>query len=136
VSAFQAAWSAVFRAESLQDGLDLAVRAGNDTDTVAAIAGGVLGAKFGARHVPKAWMDLLHGWPDLTAVDLEVLVRRIEAQEVEDDFGKAYRRLYETFSIDNSLDIDADWYGWSTDNERDFDVLYRKQLTVYCRKAL
>jgi ADP-ribosylglycohydrolase len=53
VSAFQAAWSAVYRAESIQDGLERAVRAGNDTDTVAAIAGGILGAWFGASRLPR-----------------------------------------------------------------------------------
>lgn len=73
VSAFQAAWSAVFRADSIQDGLEQAVRAGNDTDTVAAIAGGVLGAKFGTGQIPSQWTELLHGWPDLSLQDLSNL---------------------------------------------------------------
>jgi ADP-ribosyl-[dinitrogen reductase] hydrolase len=75
VSAFQAAWSVVFRADSIQDGLELAVRAGNDTDTVAAIAGGVLGAKFGTGQIPSQWTELLHGWPNLSAIDLVTLAR-------------------------------------------------------------
>ena len=136
VSAFQAAWSAVYRAKSIQDGLERAVRAGNDTDTVAAIAGGVLGAKFGASQIPSEWMDILHGWPDLSALDLEVFVRRIEAQEVDDDFMKAYRRLYVSFSQANNLDIDVDWDEWSPAHEKAFDELYRKLLVVYCRKPL
>jgi ADP-ribosyl-[dinitrogen reductase] hydrolase len=136
VSAFQAAWSAGFRAESLADGLERAVRAGNDTDTVAAIAGGVLGAKFGASQIPRAWTELLHGWPGLRAKELEVFVRRIEAEEVEDDFMKAYRRLYVAFSSANDLEIDVDWYEWTREHEEEFDKLYRKLQGVYCRRPL
>ena len=51
------------RADHLRLGLDAAVRAGNDTDTVAAIAGGLLGAVYGASAVPLEWRGLLHGWP-------------------------------------------------------------------------
>ena len=43
-----------------------AVRAGNDTDTVAAIAGGLLGARWGASAVPARWRRILHGYPGLT----------------------------------------------------------------------
>ena len=69
VAALQAAWSAiattpvpvddpdagVFRADHLGLALDAAVRAGYDTDTVAAIAGGLLGAAYGASAVPGRW---------------------------------------------------------------------------------
>jgi ADP-ribosylglycohydrolase len=136
VSAFQAAWSAVFRAESIADGLESAVRAGYDTDTVAAIAGGVLGAKFGAGQIPNEWMELLHGWPGLRAMDLEVFVRRTEAEEVEDDFMKAYRHLYVAFSAANNLGIDVDWDEWSLHHEKEFGVVYRKLLITYCREPL
>lgn len=136
VQAFQAAWSAVFRAESLADGLERAVRAGSDTDTVAAIAGGVLGAKFGAGEIPKEWKESLHGWPGMRANELEVFVRRIEADEVYDDFMKAYRRLYVTFTSSNNLDTDVDWYDWTREHEEEFDDLYRKLLITYCRKPL
>jgi ADP-ribosyl-[dinitrogen reductase] hydrolase len=136
VSAFQAAWSAVYRAESIQDGLERAVRTGNDTDTVAAIAGGILGARFGASQLPTEWLKLLHGWPGLRAWDLEVFVRRIDAEEVDDDFIKAYRRLHLTFSRANNLDIDVDRDEWSRENEREFAELYRSLLMVYCREPL
>ncbi|MGN8050592.1 ADP-ribosylglycohydrolase family protein [Curtobacterium sp. 22159] len=52
VSAFQAAYAAVKRSTSLEDGLISAVRTGNDTDTVAAIAGGLAGALYGASALP------------------------------------------------------------------------------------
>jgi ADP-ribosyl-[dinitrogen reductase] hydrolase len=136
VSALQAAWSSVVRAGSLTDGLERAVRAGNDTDTIAAIAGGVLGAKFGASQTPAAWLELLHGWPGFRAKELEVFVRRIEAEEVEDDFMKAYRRLYLAFSTANNLDIDVTWDEWSTENDKQFAELYRKLQAIYCIEPL
>jgi ADP-ribosyl-[dinitrogen reductase] hydrolase len=91
VQALQAAWSAitttpvpeddpaagVFRADHLRHALDAAVRSGNDTDTVAAIAGGLLGATYGASAVPAEWRRLLHGWPGLAARDLVALATRI-----------------------------------------------------------
>ena len=68
VAALQGAWSSivktpvppedpaseVFRADRLRLALESAVRGGHDTDTVAAIAGGLLGATYGARRCPRA----------------------------------------------------------------------------------
>lgn len=68
VTALQAAWAAIsetrvpqdrpdtgsFAASHFAEALQAAVRIGNDTDTVAAIAGGLLGARWGASAVP-AW---------------------------------------------------------------------------------
>ncbi|KQS08310.1 hypothetical protein ASG04_14485 [Curtobacterium sp. Leaf183] len=73
VSALQAAYAAVKRSDSLEDALVRAVRTGNDTDTVAAIAGGLAGALYGASALPAAWRELLHGWPGLRADDLVAL---------------------------------------------------------------
>ena len=50
-------------AQHLQLALEAAVRGGNDTDTVAAIAGGLLGARWGASAVPAQWRRAVHGWP-------------------------------------------------------------------------
>lgn len=94
VAALQAAWSAIYmtntgeglRAEHLTRGLDAAVRAGDDTDTVAAIAGGLLGAAYGASAVPGRWRRLLHGWPGLRSRDLVALTNRIV--EVDRDFPR------------------------------------------------
>lgn len=91
VEALQAAWSAitttpipeddpatgVFRVDHLRLALDAAVRGGNDTDTVAAIAGGLLGAAYGASAVPSDWRRVLHGWPGLVTRDLVALATRI-----------------------------------------------------------
>lgn len=84
VQALQAAWSAIthtalpantpptgtFPAQHLQLALEAAVRGGRDTDTVAAIAGGLLGATHGASAVPTEWRQILHGWPGLRTGDL------------------------------------------------------------------
>lgn len=73
VSAFQAAYAAVRKSTSLEDALVRAVRTGNDTDTVAAIAGGLAGALYGVSALPTEWRVLLHGWPALRADDLVAL---------------------------------------------------------------
>lgn len=73
VSALQAAYAAVKQSSSLEDALVRAVRTGNDTDTVAAIAGGLAGALYGASSLPAQWRELLHGWPNLRADDLVAL---------------------------------------------------------------
>ncbi|HWH29774.1 MAG TPA: ADP-ribosylglycohydrolase family protein [Mycobacteriales bacterium] len=70
VAALLAAWSAVSRATSFDDGVQRAVAGGGDTDTVAAIAGALLGARFGGSGVPARYRRLLHGWPGLRARDL------------------------------------------------------------------
>jgi ADP-ribosyl-[dinitrogen reductase] hydrolase len=77
VAALQAAWAAAVRADGLVDGLVAAVRGGGDTDTVAAIAGAVLGARFGAGAVPDRWWELLHGWPGLRAGDLSLIAASV-----------------------------------------------------------
>ncbi|MDT0195713.1 ADP-ribosylglycohydrolase family protein [Arthrobacter sp. AB6] len=80
VEAFQGAWSAIHYAgrsavgpAHLRAALEEAVRGGRDTDTVAAIAGGLLGAAYGYTAVPFEWRQRLHGWPGLRARDLMVL---------------------------------------------------------------
>jgi ADP-ribosylglycohydrolase len=80
VEAFQGAWSAIHFAgpstsgpAHLRAALEEAVRGGRDTDTVAAIAGSLLGAAYGFTAVPFEWRRRLHGWPGLRALDLMML---------------------------------------------------------------
>jgi ADP-ribosyl-[dinitrogen reductase] hydrolase len=85
VEALQAAWCAITAtpvpasnpASHLKLALEAAVRGGRDADTVAAIAGGLLGAIHGAAAVPGQWHRLLHGWPGLTGEDLVKLATGI-----------------------------------------------------------
>ncbi|RVW03106.1 ADP-ribosylglycohydrolase family protein [Rhodococcus xishaensis] len=81
VDALLTAWWAITTTdatgpEHLQRALEQAVRAGHDTDTTAAIAGGLLGARWGASAVPARWTRMLHGWPGYRAADLERLAVR------------------------------------------------------------
>ncbi|HQV92473.1 MAG TPA: ADP-ribosylglycohydrolase family protein, partial [Phycicoccus sp.] len=93
VGAFQAAWSAIVHTPvpdgtnpdagmpcaHLPAALATAIGIGHDTDTVAAIAGGLLGARWGASAVPAKWRRLLHGYPGISGerlVDLATLAAR------------------------------------------------------------
>lgn len=49
--------------EDLEKAVRLAVESGGDTDTVAAIVGGVLGARLGPSSVPTEWTDRMVEWP-------------------------------------------------------------------------
>lgn len=73
VKAFQAALVAVEGATDFRDAIHRAIRGGRDTDTVAAIAGALAGAKWGASQIPLAWQRKVHGWPGYTANDLSRL---------------------------------------------------------------
>lgn len=95
VTAFQAAWSAIVTteaegAEHLRLAIDAAVRAGFDTDTVAAIAGGLVGAAHGASAVPLGWRRLLHGWPGTTARGVVALASAIARGGKPDTFDYGY----------------------------------------------
>jgi ADP-ribosyl-[dinitrogen reductase] hydrolase len=84
VGALQAAWSAITHTpvptadpeHHLRDALATAIGIGHDTDTVAAIAGAMLGARWGAHAVPDEWRMILHGWRDQTGDGLVELARR------------------------------------------------------------
>lgn len=81
VAALQAAWSAI--CHPVGDGspivasLAAAVHAGDDTDTVAAIAGSLLGARWGASALPEEWVTQVHGWPGWRAADLGELAQQV-----------------------------------------------------------
>jgi ADP-ribosylglycohydrolase len=104
VEAPQAAWSAIittpvpvddpvagtFRAGHLRLSLEHAIRGGGDTDTVAAIAGGLAGARWGASAVPAEWRLLLHGWPASNAHDLVDLASRTVRGGQPDPFDFSY----------------------------------------------
>lgn len=87
VTALQAAWAAItwtpvpeldlaagsFPAQHFELALRNAVRAGNDTDTVAAIAGGLLGAYWGQSAIPFRLNRHIHGYGGNRAHDLIAL---------------------------------------------------------------
>jgi ADP-ribosylglycohydrolase/protein-tyrosine phosphatase len=55
IDSFWSAWSALADADSYRDAVIRAVRYGQDTDTTAAIAGGLAGAWFGIDGIPYEW---------------------------------------------------------------------------------
>jgi ADP-ribosylglycohydrolase len=62
--------------------LNAAIEIGNDTDTVAAIAGSALGTRWGLEAIPEEWRQKVHGWGDTpsytaTCDDLIALVDQI-----------------------------------------------------------
>ncbi len=73
VAALLGAWSAISRTDGLVAGLHAAIAGGGDTDTVAAIAGQLLGARYGASAVPARYRRRLHGWPGVRVRDLHRL---------------------------------------------------------------
>ena len=82
IHAIQAAYKAIMVSatetpEHLILGIEEAVRVGNDTDTVAAIAGSLLGARWGYSNIPKEYLEPLHGWPGYLAKDLVDLADQI-----------------------------------------------------------
>ncbi|WUD71682.1 ADP-ribosylglycohydrolase family protein [Streptomyces sp. NBC_00510] len=101
VHALQAAWSAItrtavpelnpaeggFPARHLRLALEAAVRAGTDTDTVAAIAGALLGARWGCSGIPLEWQQAVNGWPGLTGADLVRLAVLTARGGNDDDAG-------------------------------------------------
>jgi ADP-ribosylglycohydrolase/predicted protein tyrosine phosphatase len=122
VRALQAAWAAIRqtpeprgqRCRHLQDALHAAVRIGNDTDTVAAIAGSLLGARWGASAIPLGWKSMLHGWPGLATRDLLGLAVLSARKGADDDVGWPsasdvtgwYRERYDEESFELALPDD------------------------------
>ena len=76
VSALQAAWSAIWATRAIdgpdhvEAALQTAIAIGDDTDTVAAITGGLLGARYGVSGLPTDLARQVHGWPGFRGRDL------------------------------------------------------------------
>jgi len=70
VSAFQAALSSIVNtsvpkknpSSHFSDALVAAIKIGDDTDTVASIAGAFLGARWGESSIPVEWLEKIHGY--------------------------------------------------------------------------
>ncbi len=49
--------------ENYEEAISEAIRCGGDTDTVAAIIGGIIGAQVGKKGIPEGWLNNLRDWP-------------------------------------------------------------------------
>jgi ADP-ribosyl-[dinitrogen reductase] hydrolase len=100
--AFQAAWCAVattpeqpllpelhiFPAQSAAIAIERAVRGGRDTDTVAAIAGSLIGARWGLSGLPTSWTRRIHGANGLRSNHLQNLAQ----QAARGEYGDAWQQ--------------------------------------------
>jgi ADP-ribosylglycohydrolase len=89
VTALQAAWSAIYSTRDdsahFEAALRRAVSIGDDTDTVAAIAGSLVGSASGGTVIPRSWRQGLAGWPHVYRdVDLMRLAVRAAQKGVID----------------------------------------------------
>lgn len=57
-------WSThkAMKEDSFEDVVKAAIMFGNDTDTTAAVAGGLAGIRFGLTGIPVHWLEQLHGF--------------------------------------------------------------------------
>ena len=63
------ALAALEQGSSFRDVVELAISYGHDTDTTAAIAGGLAGIQYGAAAVPEEWMAAMRAAPGWFIVD-------------------------------------------------------------------
>ena len=77
LTTLKAAWAAITAtpvpisaAQHFADALDEAVRGGGDADTVACVAGSLLGAMWGLSAIPTDWRRRIFGWPAMADRDL------------------------------------------------------------------
>ncbi len=80
----QAVWAVRTHPDTFSEAVTAAIDLGGDTDTVAAVAGGLAGALHGVQNIPSRWMTYLHGsvttadgWRTLRASDLQALTSRL-----------------------------------------------------------
>jgi ADP-ribosyl-[dinitrogen reductase] hydrolase len=59
-------------ADSAEDGIVDAVNLGGDTDTIGAVTGAVVGARFGAASLPERWLSVLDRADELRALGEEL----------------------------------------------------------------
>jgi ADP-ribosyl-[dinitrogen reductase] hydrolase len=137
VAAFQAAIAAITSTpvpdsatpcDHLADALRAVARGGGDTDTVGAIAGGLLGARWGASAVPLGWRRVLHGRrtyaeAPLTGSGLEALARLAVRGGNTDSIGWPGEEHLVTRYVEDwdarpaRVEIDGVWFGTVADVE-------------------
>ena len=114
--------------DHLADALRAAARSGGDTDTVAAIAGSLLGARWGATAIPLAWRRRLHGRrtydePSIPGRELDSMARLAANDGKPDPKGwpgvehlvPGYIRDYRLEPVD--VELDDAWFGNAADLE-------------------
>ena len=70
------AFAALLQAKTFEEGMLAVVNRGGDADTVGAVAGGMLGARFGYSSIPKRWKQQLVGHDELRSMAIELWLKR------------------------------------------------------------
>jgi len=75
-------WSArkALEEDSFEDVVRTAIQFGNDTDTTAAVAGGLAGVRFGLGGIPERWLRQLRGFDLVEPLIGQFTVRMTETQ--------------------------------------------------------
>lgn len=116
VQAFQGAWSSIVHSGNRTEtdphhgrrALEMAVRGGGDTDTVAAIAGGLVGGAYGASAIPLEWKLRIHGWPGWRADEL--VEHAVTATRVWKEYGENFDNVWPSTDYCDY----SDWLGIDT----------------------
>lgn len=117
VQTLKCAWAAITHtpiqqsqpAQHFANALKEAVRAGNDADTVACVAGSLLAAIWGLSAIPTRWRAQIHGWPTMRDRDLHTLalniVNKPESYQVENQWPNIHHMHYTSWSGTDSIAV-------------------------------
>ena len=61
VDCLKSSFKVIKESNSYEETIKKAIALGNDTDTTAAVAGGIAGALYGFENIPKKWFENLRG---------------------------------------------------------------------------
>ena len=77
IHTMQAAVWALFHSDHFDEGVSAVVSLGGDTDAQGALAGALLGARFGFNEIPVAWLKVLHDRPRIINTT-ELLISQVD----------------------------------------------------------
>ena len=61
IDCLKSSFKAIIESSSYEESIKKAIAFGNDTDTTAAVTGGIAGVLYGFENIPKRWFELLRG---------------------------------------------------------------------------
>jgi ADP-ribosyl-[dinitrogen reductase] hydrolase len=82
VHTLEAAFWCLHRTDNFEDAILLAANLGDDADTVAAVAGQLAGAHYGASAIPEHWLNRLYRRSDIEALALRLKRSNLEGAEI------------------------------------------------------
>ena len=61
IDCLKSSFKAIRESNSYEEAIKRAIAFGNDTDTTAAVTGGIAGVLYGFEDIPKRWFEILRG---------------------------------------------------------------------------